>query len=269
MAHDLEHNKCRSRVCILCYRKGTRSLSLTDVGAIQEFVIEGYSVDNYLFPSAICNGCYLILSKKRNGQNVKFPEVDTYDPGVSMVLRSSAICTCKICSVAKADKQDAVKMKKPRGRPTQHTDSTPTTSHKVCSNCFAKIYPGCNHSANMCASRREKVNNVEKLLNSDVVTKERIASRIIDTASDSSLATLGNQRKKIYTTPPSSSSSIQKQLNVGDLSMIQQDLNLSTRQTYTLATDLRKCTGSRKIVQSNYKEELYSSHHQLDSFFEG
>ena len=52
-------------------------------------------------------------------------------------------------------------------------------------------------------------------------------------------------------------------LNIFD---IQQDLNLSNTQTRVLAQDLRIASGSRKAVESGFKEKLTS--HSLDDYFE-
>ena len=59
------HDACRRRVCVCCYRKGDRSISLSEVKCIDEHLIEGYSVDDPEFPCALCVGCHLELSKIR------------------------------------------------------------------------------------------------------------------------------------------------------------------------------------------------------------
>ena len=59
---DLAHDKCRSKVCIICYSKATRSLSTNEIEAIQEYVIDGYEVSNSDFPCGICVHCHLLLS---------------------------------------------------------------------------------------------------------------------------------------------------------------------------------------------------------------
>ena len=47
---------------------------------------------------------------------------------------------------------------------------------------------------------------------------------------------------------------------------IQQDLDLSNTQTRVLAHDLRIASGSRKVVESGFKEKLTS--HSMDDYFE-
>ena len=60
---DLEHERCRSKVCVVCYRKVNRTLS--EIQTVQEFLIDGYNISHPDFPNGICTGCSIILSKKR------------------------------------------------------------------------------------------------------------------------------------------------------------------------------------------------------------
>ena len=133
------HNKNRMKVCVVCYRKGKRSLSSKDIEAVREYVINGYDVNNRYFPGALCNGCYLLLNKKRNGLSVTLPVVERSGIMMTSTLRSSSsqTCPCKICIVATCKAQSAINLKKRSGRPK--TIETTETSLKVCSNCFTKI----------------------------------------------------------------------------------------------------------------------------------
>ena len=70
------HDKNRSNVCILCYRKGKRSLSGKEIESIREFIVEDYVVENPCFPAGICEGCHLLLYFKSNGKDVKLPDVE-------------------------------------------------------------------------------------------------------------------------------------------------------------------------------------------------
>ena len=48
---------------------------------------------------------------------------------------------------------------------------------------------------------------------------------------------------------------------------IQQDLNLSNKQTIVLAQDLRLATGSRAAVEKRFRENLVIDSHVLDDLF--
>ena len=121
---DETHESCRFKVCVLCYRKGSRSLSQNDVELIKEYVIDGYSVENSNFPAAICTTCLFLLHKKGNKQFVNLPLVADYDPKRPINLRSAVKCDCKICKVARSDFNESRKLKKKRGRPSSK-DSVP------------------------------------------------------------------------------------------------------------------------------------------------
>lgn len=259
------HESARHRVCVLCYRKGSRKLSPNDISFISDNIIQDYSPNNPDFPAAICNGCYLLLSKKRNGQEVRLPEVDSYDPRRQMTLRSKA-CECRICEIAHAELQAAVKLKKKPGRPVVVKDTIKAESFKICSNCFSKIYRGCSHSKQVCSSRRSKVYHLENLIDSDSTTKERLASRTIASSENGLLSTLG--RSPRYMPQSASSPKNRPTISFSDMSSISQDLNLSARQTYRLGRDLRKAAGYRLVVEPNLKPNLEHLHQRLNDFFE-
>ena len=60
-----------------------------------------------------------------------------------------------------------------------------------------------------------------------------------------------------------------KQLfSADDFSIMQRDLQLSSRKSHALARDIRAAVGSRKAVESGLKEKLTEKNHVLDEFFE-
>lgn len=263
---DEGHERARKRVCIVCYRKGTRSLSERDIENIRTFAIFDYKKGNPDLPCGLCSGCYLLLSKLKNGAEVQLPIADDYDPIRPMNMRSMNNCNCRICIISSSKNQDALSLKRKPGRPS--LTSGPSTNKqkqevfKVCSNCFTKIYRGCDHSASMCASRRQKVYNIEKLVADDDITKERLASRTIN-ATDSSLATLGSKQKPIHSKPKEGHT-----LSIEGMSAIQTDLNLSVRQVHRLCKDLRQVSSSRTLIQAGLKSGIYDTNHKLDDQFE-
>lgn len=267
-AIDVErvHDENRNRVCVICYRKGSRKLSSTDINAIQDYVIDGYSPENSNFPKAMCNGCFFILNKKRNGIDVNLPMCDNYDPDRPIILRSSIQCSCRICCVARADLNEAKNMKKKPGRrPSQQANINTESSFKVCGLCFAKLYRGCSHSNESCRSKRQKISNINDLLDSPTkVTKQRVASRIIDDVGPS-LPTLNGKSKNLVKSPITPDRRLQ--LSVGDLSHIQNDLNLSDRQVVKLSKDIRYACESRTVIEPGLKGKITGATHQLDDLF--
>ena len=67
---DLGHDRCRSKVCVVCYEKASRMLSNFEIEAVDTFFIDGYKLTHPDFPCGICTGCSIALSKKR--KNVDF-----------------------------------------------------------------------------------------------------------------------------------------------------------------------------------------------------
>ena len=98
---DLEHERCRSKVCVVCYRKANRTLSELEIQTVQEFLIDGYNISHPDFPNGICTGCSIILSKKRKDVDLQIKVLENYDPERKTGLRSVDNCQCKICRVAK------------------------------------------------------------------------------------------------------------------------------------------------------------------------
>ena len=215
---DETHESCRFKVCILCYRKGTRLLSEKDVTLVKEYVIDGYSLENDNLPAALCTTCQILLSKKGNGKDVKLSVVDDYDPKRPINLRSATKCDCKICKVARSDFNDSRKMKKKRGRPTTNsTEEQKQRVLKICATCFRIVYPGCTHDCT--SSRKARVENLEDLVSSPS-TSQVYASRVIDN-SDGTLLTLSGKCKKLE--KPAAA----KQLySSDDMLHIQKDLHL-------------------------------------------
>ena len=93
-----EHANHREKVCVVCSRKVKRKMNDRKVNAVKDFLIEGYDRDNSDFPSGICNGCHLLLEKRRTDESTVLPQVDSYDPERPKILRNSkSLCSCRMC----------------------------------------------------------------------------------------------------------------------------------------------------------------------------
>ena len=260
---EQEHEECRQRVCVLCYHKGDRPISEREIKCIDQYLIEGYTPDNPDFPNALCTGCHIDLSKKiADSEYQLHPKVQDYDAGRTKYLRSvTSCCACKICTVAKMTGLAYNRMvKKKKGRPKGNAPQC----YKICGKCFQQIYQGSNHSASKCRySRRDKVSHVEKLV-STPTTLQRVASRIVKRHSDTPLATLGPNKRRIIETPRKHEPIFNSEQVLG----MQTDLGLSNTQTRILAQDLRMATGSRKAIERGFSKEVTENSHKLDEYFE-
>ena len=55
-----------AKVCVVCSRKATRnSLSENDIREIVTFVDKDYDESDPAYPTGLCNGCHLLLNKKK------------------------------------------------------------------------------------------------------------------------------------------------------------------------------------------------------------
>ena len=258
------HDKNRLKVCVVCYRKGKRLLSYKEVENVRSYIIDDYDINNSYFPAGICDGCHLLLNKKANGHDgIKFPEIDYEGMILPRLMRSSSTssCSCQICTVAIYKAKAACKLKKKRGRPASSVSHSVVeeTTIKVCAHCFAKVHRGNPHSKTDCASRRQKVYNLENLIDSPV-TEQRIASRVIKLNEGTPLDTLGPSKMTIV----SESGNLQSKtlFSAANISDIQKNLSKH------LAEDLRLASGSRKVIEPNLIDNLYKINHELDHYFE-
>ena len=252
---DLEHERCRSKVCVVCYEKANRTLSDLEIQTVHEFLIDGYNVTHPDFPSGICTGCSIILSKKRKDVDFKIKVLENYDPERKVGLRSVDTCLCRICRVAKMNGLSALQKSRKKckqGRPV----SNPAPNHlKICSNCFSIIAKGSNHSASLCKhSKRAKVDKLIQI--SSPSTLQRAASR---DQQNYSVTPLGRPKKI---------EEVKKILfSSADCAGIQQDLGISNSQTKILLRDIRLASGSRNIIEKNAFVKIQEKNRQLDSFF--
>ena len=263
---DASHEECRHRVCIVCYGKGSRTLSETEIQTIQDFLIDGFDIENSNFPCAACVKCHIMLLKKHKDPDFLMPIRDIdYEPRRPTALRSIQQCTCRICNVARTGGLQYRKtmMKKRGRRPTK--EASLREFFKVCGNCMAKIYRGSNHTAQSCkSSRRAKIDNIEEMVKSPI-SLERLASRTIKKSSDSTLSTLGSKKMRVENTDSNTKRVL---FSKEDVIGMQQDLQLSNKGTKILSRDIRIVTGSRKSVESDIRKKLHDVYHQLDEFFE-
>lgn len=250
---ESEHERCRIKVCVVCYEKASRVLSESQIETIQHYVIDGYSSTDPDFPCGVCTGCSIALFKKRKDPEFLLPIINvSYDPGRKLGLRSIDVCSCRICVVAKQNGLSALqssRKKRKRGRPTSNT----VPEHiKICSNCFTIISQGSDHTAAMCrSSKRTKVSNLLEITSPN--TLHRAASR-----GDMSVIPLGRPKKMDV---------VRKNLfTSNDCAGIQQDLGISNSKNKLLLRDIRLASGSRSIIEKNALLTIQEKNHQLDNF---
>ena len=107
------HNQCQGRVCVCCYRKGDRIILSEEVECIDSNLIEGYTVKDPDFPSALCTDCHIELNKKINGNGYHLvPKVDDYDPGRSLFATFIGLRVQKLPKITGLAYQRMIKKKR-------------------------------------------------------------------------------------------------------------------------------------------------------------
>ena len=72
---DDGHEQCRKNVHVVCYRKGSQPLSVTDIKSIKKIMLYDYD-----FPSAICSTCSNALCQERKDETYNLPcLIDDYE----------------------------------------------------------------------------------------------------------------------------------------------------------------------------------------------
>ena len=115
-----DHEQSRRKVCVICSRKATVKLPLSekDVTLIKELVDNEFTCDDPDYLCGLCNGCYLVLNKKRSRHDVELSIIQVYKSvSRSRFLRSVDPCyNCSICEIAHSNVNQIVSPKKKQGR---------------------------------------------------------------------------------------------------------------------------------------------------------
>lgn len=128
-------------------------------------------------------------------------------------------------------------------------------------------------------NRIRRVLNIGKVVEeSDLKIKEQIVSSTLSSVQkskiDNSSNKNGNDFIELSNIRGKATKVIinQKQNNTvissDNMKTIQANFNLSQRQTLGIASNIRKATGNRNIIEKNLKRKLYDRIHSLDDFFE-
>ena len=257
----MDHYEARKKVCIICYGKASRLLSSIDIETIRRLVIENYNSENPDFPCGICTPCKGILTEHRSGNVCRsLPVASDYNPGTQILTRGQSVCSCRICTVAKANGAAAKALKRKRGRPS--SSPVPAKKYRLCNNCYALLFKGCSHSSAQCRSKKERLANISSNILGDDKTKQQVASQVVkdmsasEKSTDVQLSTLGSPLEiNIHAKKTSNQSKLEEKLTTEDLVGMQLNAGLSDRQLFTVLKDIQIKFG-RKSVEANIRNIL-------------
>ena len=167
----LGHEELRKIVCICCMRKGDRCISQTDLTRLKVYFISNLDLSDSRFPCGICNTCRRILQKLEDGNyGQDLPEVFDFSTiQVKRVTKSSPVCDCLLCTIAKAKKPSDHPLligNRAKGRPVAKEQEqgdlsfsfrvSPPTPVKICPSCLTLPKAGHPHHCTP-GTRRENI----------------------------------------------------------------------------------------------------------------
>jgi hypothetical protein len=253
--------------------KNMRNISQDMHLLIQKHCIIGYDPEDERLPSSICGSCRLIIQQHEKGNlSSQIPIYDYCDIGRLPRTRSETEegCICKVCQIARTNIGSGVVgvSKRPAGRPSNKPQPLAQPSVlQLCSSCLSVVGPGKSHN---CSKVSRMVNIHTLAAGSSPKAPEKLSAMILKSkaheSGEAQLSTHVGRPINVLISPQSTTS--KKFFTADDISKIQQDLNLSTRETHRLGQDVRTVMKSRLSVEPKLKKKLFEKDHRLDCFFE-
>ena len=118
---DLGHDRCRSKICVVCYEKASCKLSDLEIETVVKFLIAAYKSTHPDFPCESCTGCSITLSKKRKHVDFKILVLESYDLERKVGLQLVVTCSCRICTVAKRNGQSVLQLSRKKCKQSRPT----------------------------------------------------------------------------------------------------------------------------------------------------
>lgn len=278
----MDHNIARTKVCLLCFRKGSFSvLGKVDLLMTIRQVIENYDENDRRLPTSICGSCKTSLYKLKSGHTGhKFQGLNKLEHVLETQRWLSPRikdCDCKVCEVASSNGSQAKKIQQPwkRGRAKSEGDDGDGDSHdirqvKLCGLCFSRIYRGCAHNC----THATKMSNLHQLTTNN--EKEKVASDILrdkTSASGSSTTSLNTNGRPLTVSlqkPKSKASdgTPHEGISHTDIKAMQTHVGLTQNQTLKVCQDLRMISKNRKLIEPGLQDFLQKNNLIFEDIFE-
>lgn len=285
------HEENRAALCALCFNstKEMRQITTNQEKTIRLHFIKDYSVNETSYPISLCSTCRLAVEEYAKGtfkRKVSLFDYSKIIRSIKPCTRSSLICPCTICSIAKTNLNSTIRLslKKQIGRPCVNNTLVVSRKKKkskkiqICKNCYVTTKKGRPHDCRKIL-RTKNFAELANLSNSpnfkekfaSAIIKEKIKSASLGAHGSSvQLATTTKEKLTLIANKKSPSAVNNSTVSIEDLSKIQQKLNLSTNNTIKLASCLHKLKGNtnEKLTDTYIKSKLQEKRHLLDPFFE-
>ena len=121
----MDHVESRTKVCLLCFRKGTFVIENGKfLNLIQEHIIPGLDIIDFRKPKGICGSCKTAVYNRNKGRKQNFPRLHILHDFIEYqrwISPRCPSCTCLVCQVATANGKEAKKIQSQikRGRPKE------------------------------------------------------------------------------------------------------------------------------------------------------
>ena len=268
------HNENRQLVCLICFKKGSRMLRITDkeLGRIRKYFMEDFDPMNEKLPNGTCSRCRLLLYRIENGKPcvidkgvdysmLRFPAMTRFR-GMGRVLGQITNCPCSICVIARDHpgyENSTYRGYPGTGKARSYTLGRPpkikrkrsvsAESVKVCQRCKKMIGKGIRHSQ-PCKPQQQNLQNV---IENDPLEVERLASEVIkkkiaDSGRSKTIQIASCRKNKVLTLPkpPSkTSTSLYKyeKIPATELNNLRLKNNLTQKQILRTAQVIRSWKG--------------------------
>ncbi len=144
------HKINRSKVCAVCWRKGSHRISPHLAELIRRFVMDNFDIHQTRLPSGICSTCKASLYSFARGNVDRALHIwNNFDAQLSIGLRSTKACACRICKITREKTYN-----------WRTTSSVPSTQIKFCPSCFCPLKKGVKHAISNCKSKKTLIQNI-------------------------------------------------------------------------------------------------------------
>ena len=256
-----DHEACRKLVCVVCWgatgKKASRSVSKAEEAALKEFVVSSYSLSDPRLPSGLCTDCHFILGTWMRGtENPRsLPMQESYQALLPINTRSMGECMCKICTMAKMNglewRKFVSSLKASKKPLKKNTD-------RLCAKCFSRIFVGNRHTAEVCRSSVQIVENLSSV-SSEVLEKvvHNHLNKTVEESGDKTVKLTGvsGGKPSVVTVGPTTKESESGPLSVKEILDMQSEASLSDTQMISVLKNIRLKWGW-KAVENNVREAL-------------
>ncbi len=185
-------------------------------------------------------------------------------------------CECQVCQVARANIRFGTALpaknlvRCPSRTGTDENEICTPWVLKLCSSCLTELQSGKPHEY----TKTTWLKNMKLLVSAgSPKSSEKLSSSILkekcgESKQPVSLAVIGGGHSmKLKISPDTEKFPIKSRFTATDISQIQQDLDLSNRETLRLGQHLRAAATSRQVISLNLQQHLLRGDHLHDKHF--